>query len=258
MIDEVVDTIGIQIYQYLHPKDLFFLSICNHKLYNDIVHKKLAEICISHLPLHLGAGTNYLGTFREGTSFGSKEELLEFVLDKTEEADLLLQGTTTVEESRRLAREKILDYTATPGYSPHWCFYPRGTSSSKGGVVRRIDISAIGIPPPMTLPTTIDCHYDWEGVGNRVASNWVDQIMNRSTFRKDKETHALIKSWLNFLFAIQITNRHESNIWFGTWRWSCKHSKLNGQGIAGSGVMISIQQQRNSRKIVEISFTRSY
>ena len=254
MIDEVVDTIGIQIYQYLHPKDLFFLSICNHKLYNDIVHQKLAEICISHLPLHLGKGTNYLGTFREGTSFGSKEELLEFVLDKKEEADILLQGTTTVEESRRLAREKILDYTATPGYSPHWCFYaPRGTSSSKGGgVVRRMDISAIGVPPPLIMPTTIDCHYDWEA-GHRVASNWVDQIMDRSTFRKDKETYALIKSWIDFLFAIRNTN-----IWFGTWRWSCKHSKLNGRGIAGSGVMISIQHQRNSRKIVEITFTRSY
>jgi len=242
MIDEVVDTIGIQIYQYLHPKDLFFLSICNHKLYNDIVHKKLAEICISHLPLQLGAGTNYLGTFKEGASFGSKEELLKLLLDKTEVADILLENTTTTEESRRLAKEKIL------GGITYCLFYPRGVDN----------------PTFATATcTTTECHYRW-GVLDGVASSWVDQIINRSTFRKDKETHTLINSWLDFLLAIGGSDRRNESsvISFGMWSWSCKHPKLNGQGIAGTGVMIKIQQQNgeegNSSKIVEISFKRSY
>ena len=46
---------------------------------------------------------------------------------------------------------------------------------------------------------------------------------------------------------------------FGTWRWSCKNTKLNGNGIAGVGVMINIQKQNGEgSKIVEISFIRSF
>jgi len=249
MIDEVVDTIGIQLYQYLHPKDLFYLSICNHKLYNDIVHKKLAEICISHLPLQLGKGTNYLGTFKEGASSGSKEELLEFVLDKTEAADIVIKGTSTFEESRHKTRENIIDNSDTSGR-----FYPRGN-------------------PTYIIPIIIECKYEWS-TENSVASSWVDHILNRSTFRgdkkkyvpfrKDKKTYAIIKSWLDFLFAIQNSNRYENMISFGMWSWKCNHPKLKGQGIAGMGVMMNIQHQNgngeegNNDKIVEISFTRSY
>lgn len=203
----------------------------------------MAEICISHLPLQLGKGTNYLGTFKEGASFGSKEELLKLLLDKTEVADILLENTTTTEESRRLAKEKIL------GGITYCLFYPRGSTSNYA----------------TATCTTTECHYRW-GVLDGVASSWVDQIINRSTFRKDKKTYALIKSWIDFLFAIGGSERrHESSmISFGMWSWSCKHPKLNGQGIVGTAVMIKIQQQNgeeedsNSNKIIEISFERSY
>ena len=60
---------------------------------------------MSHLPLQIGIGTNYIADFVEGISFHNQEDLLDFILDKTEVACLLFDGTTTIEESRSRARE---------------------------------------------------------------------------------------------------------------------------------------------------------
>ena len=110
--DILLGSICLHIYQYLHPKDLSsLLATCNHELWNDIVVRhKIATICMSHLPLQIGIGTNYIADFVEGISFHNQEDLLDFILDKTEVANLLFDGTTTIEESRNRAREMQAPY----------------------------------------------------------------------------------------------------------------------------------------------------
>ena len=160
--------------------------------------------------------------------------MLEFVLDKTEVAGIWLVDTTTAEESRRKTRENIIDNELISSR-----FYPIGSTS----------------PKVLTTPTIIECKYERE-MYKVSASSWVDQIINRSTFRGDKNFQ-FICSWLDFLFAQQSSNVDETrtmrpNPNLGMWSWSCKHPKLNGQGIAGFGVMINVQ----GGKTVEIALTR--
>ena len=77
--------VGMQIYRYLHPKDLCSVGSCNRQLRDGIIRRnKLAAICLQHLPLQLGAGTNYSVKLREGASFASKEILFEHVMEKLE------------------------------------------------------------------------------------------------------------------------------------------------------------------------------
>ena len=225
--DILLGSICLHIYQYLHPKDLSsLLATCNHELWNDIVVRhKIATICMSHLPLQIGIGTNYIADFVEGISFHSQEDLLDFILDKTEVANLLFDGTTTIEESRSRAREMLLPTIRCQ----HARFYT----------------------PNDMFSTTIECHYQW-GIEKSSALSWVKYILNRDACKKnvrDRETNQLIGDWLKFLFALLHSSRTNNNlVTFGMWRWSCKNPNLYGHGIAGVGVMIDIQQQQQQQQ----------
>lgn len=245
VLQDVLDNVGMQIYYYLHPKDLFSLGSCSRHLRNDVVHSKLDKICIHHLPLQLGAATNYLAEFREGHSFSDKEELLNHVLDKTEAAKLVLVDTRTVKESRSRAREVLLlgnDYKSTAKF--------HALHDKNDNLI--------------ALPTTVECYYQ-NGIEKRSAISWANYNLDRDACKRngaDKETYQFIQAWLNCIFS------RNDNRTFGMWRWSCKHRDLNGHGIAGVGVMITsttttllgadAEGANNSTTIMEVRLTRKY
>ena len=244
MFQDVLENVGMPIYYYLHPKDLSSLSSCNRHLRNDmIVHSsnKLAKICIHHLPLQLGAGSNYLAEFHEGHSFSDKEALLNHVLDKTEAANLVLVDTRTVVESRSRAREVLLlpgngnEYKSTAKFHT-LCNYNEN------------DDRSIALLPAIT----VECYYQRE-IEKRSAISWANYNLDRDACKRsdaDKETYQFIQAWLNCLFS---RNNNDNSMTFGMWRWSCKHRDLNGHGIAGVGVMIT-----TATTTMEVRLTRKY
>lgn len=246
-LEEILVNVGLQIYCYLHPKDLLSFSLCNREyLWNDIIRDKLFKICsMHHLPLNLGVGTNYLAEFKEGCSFLDKAHLLDFVLDMTERADLLLVDTVSMDESRMGAREALLgddnsDNSTLKFYS--------NSSNNNNSMERNITI-------------TVDCHYQ-STTNKDSAISWTKYILDRDACKrsiKDKKTQRLIWAWLNMMFA-QSNNSNISTVSFGLWRWTCKHQKLNGQGIAGVGVLFmkTDSNENTNDEYLELRLTRQY
>lgn len=221
VFQDVLENAGMHIYYFLQPKELFSFGICSRKLWNDIIHDKLAMVCKYHLlPLQLGARTNYLAEFRERISFSDKAALLEHVLDKVEAAGLVLADTTTMDESRSRAREVLV-------------LGDGNTSTAKFCALNRGD----EIKSSSLLPITVECHYQ-HSIEKDSAISWVEYILDRDACKNkngsDRLTYQFIKEWLDFLFSCRPDGS------FGMWRWSCKHPKLNGHGIAGVGVTRTI------------------
>lgn len=215
MLQDVLETVNIRIYQYLHPKDLISLATCSRHLWNDII-QQLDVICVRHLPLTLGTRTNYIGELIIGSSFLSKAELLDFVMSKAEDANLLLVDTTTMEESRSMAMDLFLgegqNSTTAKCYS---------LDTSDGRI------------------STIECNYRCN-IEKQTATSWIHYICDRNAFKtnaRDRDTYEFMKAWLDLLVSLQFNSsiiQHSNNhvvVSFKMWRWSCKHPKLNGQGI---------------------------
>ena len=237
VFQDVLEKAGMHIYYYLQPKELFSFVICCHNLWNDIIHDKLAMICKYHLlPLQLGVGTNYLAEIRERSSFSDKATLLEHVLDKAENAGLVLADTKTVDASRIRARDVLV-------------LGDVNTSTAKFCALNRGD----EIKSSSLLPITVECYYQRRTEKNSAIS-WVEYILDRDACKnkncRDRTAYLFIKEWLNFLFS------YRDDISFGMWRWSCKHPKLNGHGIAGVGVTTNIANGGDDN--LEIRLTRFY
>ena len=250
MLQDVLETVNIRIYQYLHPKDLISLATCSHHHWNDII-QQLDVICVRHLPLTLGTRTNYIGELRIGSSFLSKAELLDFVMSKAEDANLLLVDTTTMEESRSRAMDLFLgerqNSTTAKCYS---------LDTSDGRI------------------STIECNYRCN-IEKQTATSWIHYILDRFKRNvRDRHTYEFMKAWLDLLVSLQFNSsiiQHSNNpvvVSFKIWRWSCKHPKLNGQGIAGVGLTIDMQRNldatsegnatEKSNNIIELRLTRMY
>eukprot|EP01082_Thalassiosira_pseudonana_P009981 g8842.t1 g8842 contig34:247820-248422(-) len=91
--NDVIDTIGIEIYCFLHPKDLFSFSLCSHNRHNR-VSASIVKICTRHLPIRLGIDTNYPVVLAEGHSFSSKKQVKELMLEKIHLAKLQVPHDT--------------------------------------------------------------------------------------------------------------------------------------------------------------------
>lgn len=241
--------VSMQIYHYLHPKDLFCFFSCSHSMRNFIIHhgNKMAKICMHHLPLQLGAETNYQVDFIQGNSFSSKSMLLDHVLNKTEAANLLLIDANTMEESRRRARELLLHGTGQKSTAK---FNPQNNEHTASPAA-----------------VTVECHYQ-NNITKSSASCWVNYILDRDACKssgKDREIHRFVKAWLDCLFSSS-HHQHpsENDCVFGMWRWTCKHQKLNGHGIAGVGVTIrcaaasTAECQQGTDDVMELRLTRKY
>jgi len=214
VFQDVLETVGMQVYYHLHPEDLFRLGLCGRHFWDEIS-RGSTRILAQHLPLRLGVGTNYLVEFREGRSFSCKGDVAEHVLDKAEAAGLLMFGTASAEESRRLGTRSLAVGPARTNTSK---FYSRSESI---------------LNPNNRQTTTVECSYI-SSTGSAVAASWASYILNRDACKRtteDRETYRFVKAWLDFLSSQRSTTLRK-------WSWSCKHQALNGRGIAGAGVII--------------------
>ena len=236
LFDDVLVNVGMHIYHYLMPRELLALGSCNHELWNNIIRDKLLQICMYHLlPLRLGVRTNYLAVFHEVSKFEDREELVEYVLDKTVAAGLVIDGTATVEESRNWAREELLN-----------------------GVVHA------PVSGKFIYDLSIECNYH-ALIGKNNALSWVKYILDRNALLPShvdgRRKYWFFWDWLNFISS------YSNDVSFGVWRWTCKgHPKI--RPIAGVGVTFTIPNdgrfgdgdaaKRLNATTLEIRLTRLY
>ena len=279
------NNVGMQIYCYLNPADISRLGSCSHHLRETIIcNNNLSKICMHQLPLHLGARTNYLVDFCKGHSFSTKADLFEYVLGKTERANLVMamadrqeqlqqQQTVTMEESRRKARELFLIGNDNDEFivgSARSCAPFVSCNSSHP------QQQAGGASQPTTI-TSVECYHQTQ-IEITSAKSWITYILDRDACKrsiKDKSTNQHVKSWLDCLISHHNNQQHQQtdnengncDIKFGMWRWSCKHTNLNGQGIVGVGVMIIVSTATRADgdagdpandTIMELRLTRMY
>ena len=96
-IKNVIDSIGIEIYKYLYPQELFSFSLSNQHVYHGIS-KGIIQACLRQLPPNFGSsGVDHCVSINNRHSFYKKDEVLEYLLDKKiRVAELKLAATDSI------------------------------------------------------------------------------------------------------------------------------------------------------------------
>ena len=263
MIISLLETVGIEIYScYLHPADLFSLSLTCHQLHEDI-QTNLIKMCSQHhLPLKLGINTNYLVELlttvetNRGSFFRSKREFVDHVLDKLHSSKLLLVETTSIHDSEEKARQFFIDQNKSSAM-----FYDAATDNNDGNNNHNHN-------GPRWITT--ECHFQ-SNANKDSATSWIDYILNRDACKRygtDRTNNKFIRDLMLYILSSlslqQTTNNNNNNNNNSTiqiWRWGCKHSNLsgNGVGVSGVGVMISSTSSVDQEsEQLELRLTRLY
>lgn len=210
-ITNVLDTIGIEVYKFLHPNDLFSFSLANHHVFNE-VSKGLIQACLRQLPSNFGSnGRDHVIVFNNRHSFLKKEHLLDHLLDKIQIADLKLVGNEnqTMEDSLMRARDVF--------------------SHQAGAKFVSLNDD---LPEHLrTEYTSAGYHYEKENKG--LATSRSKYILSRMAMEGKMSKHiTIVKTWINYILS-------QKQIVAGSWLWSVRHRNLDFQGVEGKGVMIS-------------------
>ncbi len=229
-LQNVIDVIGIEIFSNLEPKDLCNLSQTSQYLSNEI-NTNLLKICSRNLPLHLGMETNYLVQFSKECSYSSKQELLNELLQKIEKSGLILTGTDNMASSLTLTRELL--------------------SGEQSNVTLKHRDTLVNDRIP---PVTVECHYE-TNIDHNTAIFWGKYIIDRDSCKNNHKRnqqiamrYRFVEDWLKYTFS-------RRSFVFDKWRWSCKHSSLLFEGVAGVGVIIS---NASREEMLEIQLLRKY
>ena len=235
MITNVLDTIGIELYKFLQPKDLFSLSLTNRHIYNGIS-KGVIQACLLQLPSKFNDQSSnesdticyqvligdHVISFRNRHSFYNKEEVLDYLLQnkvKVAELKLVQSEHESMEESLKMARRLLL------------------TNQKKGA--KFVTYNNDERVPIQERAEYTSCGYHYETNNKELAierSNYILSRMESDNCGEDgiisKNHTPIIKSWIQYILSQQ-------HIVAGTWFWSCRHRLLDFQGVEGKGVMIS-------------------
>mmetsp|Transcript_12179 Transcript_12179/g.24992 ORF Transcript_12179/g.24992 Transcript_12179/m.24992 type:complete len:243 (+) Transcript_12179:67-795(+) len=229
-LQSVIDIIGIEIFSNLEPKDVCNLSQTSQYLSHEI-NTNLVKICSRYLPLHLGTGTNYLAQFSKECSYPSKQELLNDLLQKIEKSGLILSGTDNMADSLTKTRKLL--------------------SSEQSNATFKHPDSLINDRIP---PVTVECHYE-SNIDNNTALFWGKYIIDRDSCKNNRgrnqqiaKRYRFMKDWLTYILS-------RRTLIFDKWRWSCKHSSLLFEGVAGVGVIIS---DASRQETIAIKLLRKY
>eukprot|EP01082_Thalassiosira_pseudonana_P002190 g2120.t1 g2120 contig11:753042-753905(+) len=99
--NDISDDIVFEVYAFLHPQDLLYLSLANRHSHKEIT-RRVLQIARLQLPRQLenadSIGMDYVIAFSEEFMFRSREGVIEHVLKKAETAELRLVGVPNVEE----------------------------------------------------------------------------------------------------------------------------------------------------------------
>ncbi|KAL7521495.1 hypothetical protein ACHAWX_006170 [Stephanocyclus meneghinianus] len=214
---KVTDTIGLEIYSFLHPCDLFRLSFTTHRIF-DGIRKHLIQVALRQLPPILddhSVRVEYQVTASDKHSFRNREKLLSHVLEKVETAELNVAGLT-MEESLIIARE-VLNNEKKPGVY--------GATLMSPATHRFPD------------PEYTHVGYNYQKENRELAVIRGKDILERMALIGQVSARIdFVKSWLDYLFA------QNNYLVIGSWFWSCRHRNLDFQGVEGKGVMFSIRE----------------
>ncbi|KAL3805847.1 hypothetical protein HJC23_007808 [Cyclotella cryptica] len=226
-LEKVTDVIGLEIYSFLHPRDLFSLSSTTHCIF-DGIRKNLMQVALRQLPLILDDHLDrmeYRVIASNVHSFPSREKLLSHVLEKVETAELNVAGLT-LEESLIIAREVL-------------------NNEKKPGVYGATLMS----PTTDRFPDPEYTHvgYNYQKENRELAVIRGKDIVERMALMGQESVRVeFVQSWLGYLFA------QRKDLVIGSWFWSCRHRNLDFQGVEGKGVMFSSRESPVEE--LEISF----
>eukprot|EP00581_Thalassiosira_minuscula_P018842 CAMPEP_0183718478 /NCGR_PEP_ID=MMETSP0737-20130205/11717_1 /TAXON_ID=385413 /ORGANISM="Thalassiosira miniscula, Strain CCMP1093" /LENGTH=297 /DNA_ID=CAMNT_0025948039 /DNA_START=86 /DNA_END=979 /DNA_ORIENTATION=- len=217
-ITNVLDTIGIEVYKYLHPSELFSFSLANHHVYNE-VSKGLIQTCLRQLPPNFGSNSSeHSIIFKTRHSFPEKEKLLDHVMNKIRTAELKLVGAedSSAEDALTKAREVL-----------HACgVHARGV----GGSAKFFSTNYEHPKHLQTEFTSVGYHYEKDN--RKLSRNRSQYMISRMALEGDASHIVPIKTWIDYILS-------QKQIVAGTWFWSVRHRNLDFQGVEGKGVMIS-------------------
>lgn len=213
-IANVLDSIGIEIYKFLYPKDLLFFSLASHHVFDE-VSRGLIQTCLRQLPPNFGShGIDHSISFNDRHSFPTKKKLLDHLLEKVKIAELKLvvggNENQTMEDSLSKAREVFNDQVGAKfvSYDSELPDHLRASFCTAG------------------------YHYEQDNKG--LATSRSKYILSRMSMERElmsKHT-STVKAWIDYILS-------QKHIVAGTWFWSCRHRNLDFRGVEGKGVMIS-------------------
>lgn len=206
--NEVTDAIGSEIYAFVHPKDLFNLSLASRCSYNRIC-ESLIQVALCQLPPVLDNHEqidHQVKVVKEHT-FSSREHVLSHVLQKIEAAELKFPGQT-LNESLINARD-ILNREMKPGV--------HGATLMSETSVRFPD------------PEITHVAYNYQGGNRALGTARCRYILERIS---SVDNESIVKCWMDYLLA-------QRYLVIGSWFWTCRHRQLDFQGVEGKGVMFS-------------------
>jgi hypothetical protein len=218
-----IDAIGLEIWSFLHPKDL-----CNFSLTDQLIHKRIRDRVIqlaSQLPFILDEQeVEYEVKVSKEHSFPTRNNLLDHVLHKIEAAELKFPGQTP-EESLIIA-EEVLNREKKPG------IYGATFMSETSRRFPDPEITHVG--------------YNYQKENRASAAVRCNDILERMSAMK----HAtVVKFWMDYLFA-------NPRIVVGSWFWTCRHRLLDFQGVEGKGIMFSFPETNEQLELQCIIMTR--
>jgi hypothetical protein len=298
----LLETIGIEInfyiFGYLHPVDLVSLNLTCHQLRERIATNLIKILSIQQyhqqqqkiLPIQLGVDTNYLvellllfndhyerllpttssSQYTTTTSFfHSKGELVNHVVNRLHNSQLLLVDTTSIHDSEEKAKQWLIHQNKSSAM-----FYDASSTNNQNRNGNTATNHDNGGTNNNNGPQKImaECHFQ-SHANPESATAWINYILNRDACKRygtDRIQNRYIRDWLMcILSSLQqqpqqptlSSNNHNrnNNNNIQIWRWGCKHSNLSGKGVSGVGVMIrSSSSAAVADQKVELRLTRLY
>jgi hypothetical protein len=218
-LQNVIDAVGINLISFLHPKQLFRLSIVSRHYYHDLIRPYILSICQLHLQstMKLGTGSNYLIEFKRGRSFHNKTELWDHILTK------VTPNLMSFYNDRSSFDDALSQLQTMP--------------QSQSNDVKLVGAHGITI-------LTASCNTQQRN--NIIAHGLACYIMNRHACKnnsKGKQYYNFVWDWLNYCI-------HLRDITFHYWEWDLLY---NCKREFGKGLVFSLGVEE-----VEIRLSRFY
>jgi hypothetical protein len=225
---KVNNAVGLEIYYFLHPADLFHLSLTSIHIFDEI-RNDILQIALRQLPFILKDDdidqVEYQVKVSKDRSYPSREHLLHHVLQKIEVAELKFAGQTH-EESLINAKEVL-------------------NTEKKPGVYGATLMSETSWRFPDPEYTHVGYNYQQENKDS--ATVRCKDILERMSSTKDI---SIFKCWMGYLFA-------QKSLVIGSWFWTCRHRHLDFHGVEGKGIVFSIPETKECLEVQCAIMTRS-
>ena len=223
LLSNVIDAIGLEVYSFFHPKDLFNLSLANHHI-SDGIHENLIQVALRQLPNVLDEQIECQVKVSKQHSFRNREHLLDQLLHKIEAAELKFAGKTR-EQSLIDAKEVL-------------------NTEKKPGVYGATLISETSWGTPGPEYTHVGYNYQKDNLP--LATVRCKDILGRMSCMQQA---SLVKSWMDYLLV-------QKSLTIGSWFWTCRHRYLDFQGVEGKGIMFFNPESGEELELQYIIMTR--